>query len=165
MIASCPGPEAAKQPQTMMHPPPCFTVGMRCWCWWAVPFFLHTWRCVFLPNNSTLVSSVHKIFCQNFCGVSKCLFANIKRATMFFLVSSGFLRGVLPWTPFLAIVLHIVDVCTEILDCASDFCESLADTLGFFFTSLSILRWTLGVIFGGWPLLGREATVPNSLHL
>jgi hypothetical protein len=29
IIASCPGPEAAKQPQTMMLPPPDFTVGMR----------------------------------------------------------------------------------------------------------------------------------------
>ncbi|XP_057695508.1 multidrug and toxin extrusion protein 1 isoform X2 [Corythoichthys intestinalis] len=29
-IKGCPGPELAKQPQIMMHPPPCFTVGMRC---------------------------------------------------------------------------------------------------------------------------------------
>lgn len=132
MIASCPGPEAAKQPQTMMLPSPCFTVGMRYWCWWAVPFFLHTWCCVFLPNSSTFVSSVHNIFYQKFCGLSKCLFANIKCAAMVYLDSSGFLCGVLPWTPFLASVLHRVGVCTEILDCAIDFCKSLGDTLGFF---------------------------------
>ena len=42
MIASCPGPEAEKQPQTTMLPPPYFTVGMRFWCLCAVPFFFST---------------------------------------------------------------------------------------------------------------------------
>lgn len=33
ITASGPGPEAAKQPQTITQPPPCLTVGMM--------FFLH----------------------------------------------------------------------------------------------------------------------------
>ena len=32
-MASRPGPEAAKQPQTMIIPPPYFTAGMRFLCW------------------------------------------------------------------------------------------------------------------------------------
>ena len=46
----------------------------------------------------------------------------------FFLDSSGFFRGVLPWTPFLFSVLRIVDSSTEMLACSRDFCKSLADT-------------------------------------
>ena len=38
MIASCPGPKAAMQPQTMMLPPPYFTVGMSFCC----PFLFST---------------------------------------------------------------------------------------------------------------------------
>uniref|UniRef100_A0A8C5Q908 Sleeping Beauty transposase HTH domain-containing protein n=1 Tax=Leptobrachium leishanense TaxID=445787 RepID=A0A8C5Q908_9ANUR len=56
---------------------------------------------------------------------------------------------------------------------AKDLQKSLAhanifvDTLGFFFTSLSILRCALAVIFTGRPRLGRVATVLNLnfLHL
>ena len=35
-------PWGSKAAQTMMLPPPYFTVGMRFWCWCAVPFFRHT---------------------------------------------------------------------------------------------------------------------------
>uniref|UniRef100_A0A8B9HXV2 TATA box binding protein (TBP)-associated factor, RNA polymerase I, A n=1 Tax=Astyanax mexicanus TaxID=7994 RepID=A0A8B9HXV2_ASTMX len=41
---------------------------------------------------------------------------------------------------------------TKMLACARDFCTSLADTLGFFLTSLIILRCALAVIFTGRPL-------------
>ena len=57
-----------------------------------------------------------------------------------FLDSSGFFCGVFPWTLFLFSVLRIVDSSTEMLACSRDFCKSLADSLGFFLTSLSILR-------------------------
>lgn len=30
IMASCPGPEAAKQPQTMILPPPCIMFGLQC---------------------------------------------------------------------------------------------------------------------------------------
>ena len=83
----------------------------------------------------------------------------------FFLDSSGFFRGVLPCIPFLLSVFRIVDSSTETLACSRDFCKSLADTLGVFLTSLSILRCALAVICAGRPLLGRVATVLNFLHL
>ncbi len=47
---SRPGPFAEKQPQSMMFPPPCFTVGM-------VFFLLQTRQVEFLPKSSILVSS------------------------------------------------------------------------------------------------------------
>jgi hypothetical protein len=56
-------------------------------------------------------------------------------------------------------VLHIVDSSTEMLACFRDFCKSLADTLGFFLTPLSILRCALAVISACRPLPGRVATV------
>lgn len=48
---------------------------------------------------------------------------------------------------------------------ARDFCKPLANTLEFFFTSLSILRCALATIFTRWPRLGRVVTVLNFLHL
>ncbi len=39
MMASRPGPDAAKQAQTMLLPPPCFTDGIGFLCWNAVFFF------------------------------------------------------------------------------------------------------------------------------
>ena len=45
---------------------------------------------------------------------------------MFFSVSSGFLRGVLPWIPCLFSVLHIVDSWTEMLASSKDAFKSLA---------------------------------------
>ena len=77
---------------------PFFIVGMMFWCLCAVPFFsTHSVVCSFLPNKSTVVSSVHRIFCQELCGTSRCTFANFRCAAIFFLDSSGVFRGVLPY--------------------------------------------------------------------
>jgi hypothetical protein len=50
------------------------------------------------------------------------------------------------------------------LACSRDFCKSLANTQGFFLTSLSILRCALAVIFVGRPFLGKVATVLNFIY-
>ncbi len=70
---SRPGPFAEKQPQSMMFPPPCFTVGM-------VFFLLQTRQVEFLPKSSILVSSDHMTFSQSSSGSSKCSLANFRRA-------------------------------------------------------------------------------------
>lgn len=92
-----------------------------------MPFFLHTLCCMFLPNNPTFVSSVHRMFCQQCCGKSSCSFANFKHAAIFFwtavassVVSSHELHS---WLVFLYRSLS-----TEMLTCARDLCKSLADT-------------------------------------
>ncbi len=55
---SRPGPFAEKQPQSMMFPPPCFTVGM-------VFFLLQTRQVEFLPKSYILVSSDHMTSSQS----------------------------------------------------------------------------------------------------
>jgi hypothetical protein len=147
----------------MMLPPPYFTVGIRCWCWCSEPFF-STVLCVppkqlnfsFIGPQDILLLALWNI---------QLLFCELQMCSNVVLDSSGFFCGVLPWTPFLFSVLRIVDSSTEMLACYRDFCKSLADTLGFFSTSLSILRCVLAVSFAGWPLLGRVATVLNFLNL
>ena len=56
---SRPGPLAEKQPQSMMFPPPCFTVGMVFFGCNSAFFLLQTRRVEFLPKSYILVSSDH----------------------------------------------------------------------------------------------------------
>ncbi len=53
---SRPGPFAEKQPQSMMFPPPCCTVGMVFFGWNSAFFLLQTRQVEFLPKSSILVS-------------------------------------------------------------------------------------------------------------
>ena len=77
---SCPGPFAEKQPQSMMFPPPCFTVGMVfCGCN-SVFFLLQTREVEFLSKSSILVSSDHMTFSQTSSGSFKCSQANLRWA-------------------------------------------------------------------------------------
>ena len=162
MIASCPGHEAAKQPQTMMFPPLYFTVGMRLILVCCAFFSPHIVLCV--PSKKLSCSFIcPQMFLpvvlwniqMHFCKLQTC--SNVFFGQQWLLPHS-------PWTPFLFSVLRIVDPSTE-LACSKDFCKSLVDTLGFFLTSLSILRCALAVIFAGRTLLGRVATVLKCLHL
>ena len=93
------------------------------------------------------------------------LFCELQTCSNVFLDSHGFFHDVLPYTPFLFSVLQIVDSSTEMLASSRDFCKSLADALGFFLNSLSLLCCALAVIFAGRPLLGRLATVLKFLNL
>ncbi len=56
---SRPGPFAEKQPQSMMFPPPCFTVGMVFFGCNSAFFLLQTRQVEFLPKSYILVSSDH----------------------------------------------------------------------------------------------------------
>ncbi len=77
---SRPGPFAEKQPQSMMFPPPCFTVGMVFFGCNSAFFLLQTRQVEFLPKSSILVSSDHMTFSQSSFGSSKCSLANFRRA-------------------------------------------------------------------------------------
>ncbi len=77
---SRPGPFAEKQPQSMMFPPPCFTVGMVFFGCNSAFFLLQTRQVEFLPKSSILVSSDHMTFSQSSSGSSKCSLANFRRA-------------------------------------------------------------------------------------
>ena len=54
-----PVPEAAKQPHSMMLPPPCLTVGTMFFGLKASPFLCQTYTISMCPNSSSLVSNVH----------------------------------------------------------------------------------------------------------
>ncbi len=77
---SHPGPFAEKQPQSMMFPPPCFTVVMVFFGCNSAFFLLQTRQVEFLPKSSILVSSDHMTFSQSSSGSSKCSLANFRRA-------------------------------------------------------------------------------------
>ncbi len=77
---SRPGPFAEKQPQSMMFPSPCFTVGMVFFGCNSAFFLLQTRQVEFLPKSSILVSSDHMTFSQSSSGSSKCSLANFRRA-------------------------------------------------------------------------------------
>ncbi len=82
---SRPGPFAEKQPQSMMFPPPCFTVGMVFFGCNSAFFLLQTRQVEFLPKSYILVSSDHMTFSQSSSGSSKCSLANFRRAYMYWL--------------------------------------------------------------------------------
>ncbi len=84
-------------------------------------------------------------------------------AFVFFLVSSGFCLGTVPWMPFSLFL--IVESWTLTLIEASEACSSLDVVLGSFMTSWMSRQCVLGVILVGQPLLGRFTTVPSFLHL
>ena len=69
---SRPGPFAEKQPQSMMFPPPCFTVGMVFFGCNSAFFVLQTRRVEFLPKSYILVSSDHMTFSKSSSGSCCC---------------------------------------------------------------------------------------------
>ncbi len=73
---SRPGPFAEKQPQSMMFPPPCFTVGMVFFGCNSAFFLLQTRQVEFLPKSYILVSSDHMTFSQSSSGSSKSVVSN-----------------------------------------------------------------------------------------
>ena len=70
-----PVPLAATQPQSMMDPPPCLTVGKVFFSWNAAPFFLQTYLCWLWPKSSILTSSVHSTCFQNTSCFCRCFVA------------------------------------------------------------------------------------------
>ncbi len=64
MNRSSPVPAALMQPQTMMLPPPCLTVGKTQFSWYSSPGCRHTCWTPSEPNKFTLDSSDHRTWFQ-----------------------------------------------------------------------------------------------------
>ncbi len=75
---SRPVPFAEKHPQSMMFPPPCFTVGMVFLGLYS-SFFLQTRRVEFIPKSSIFVSSDHMTFSHASSESSRWSLANFRR--------------------------------------------------------------------------------------
>ncbi len=121
------------------------------------------------PKSSTIVSSVPRIFAQKAYYPrwdNQDVLANVRQVFVFFLVSSGFCLGTLPWMPFLSSLFLIVESWTLTLLEASKACSSLDVVLGSFMTSWMSHHCALGVILVGQPTkLGRFTTIPSCLYL
>ncbi len=134
----------------------CSFYEMLCW-FYARCNGTHTFQkiycCLISPQN----------ICPKVLGIIK--MANVRRAFVFFLVSSGFCLGTLPWMPFLPSLFLIVESWTLTLIEASEACSSLDVVLVSFMTSWMSRHCALGVILVGQPLLGRFTSVTSFLHL
>ncbi len=134
---SRPGPFAEKQPQSMMLPPPCFTVGMVFFGCNSAFFLLQTRQVEFLPKSDILVSSDHMPFSQSSSGSSKCSLANFRRAWTCTGLSRGTrlaLQDLSPWRRSVLLMVAFVTLVPAL-------CRS-------FTAPLKKLEWTLlrGVI-------------------
>ncbi len=109
IMISHPGPEAAKQPQTITLPPPCLTwydvLFMKCGVGFTPDVTGHT----HLPKVQLLSHQSTKYFPKSLGRKFRIFLTNVRRAFVFFLVSNGFCLRTFPWMPFLPSLLLIVD--------------------------------------------------------
>ncbi len=128
---SRPGPFAEKQPQSMMFPPPCFTVGMVFFGCNSTFFLLQTRQVEFLPKSSILVSSDHMTFSQSSSGSSKCSLANFRRAWTCTGLSRGTRLALQDLSPWRRSVLLMVAFVTLVPALCRSFTRSPRVVLGF----------------------------------
>ncbi len=111
---SRPVPFEEKHPQSMMFPPPCFTVGMMFLGLYSSFFFLQTQGEEFIPKSYILVSSDHMIFSHASSGSSRWSLANFRRAWTCAGLSRGTLRTLQDFNPWRCSVLIMVTVETVV---------------------------------------------------
>ncbi len=151
---SRPGPFAEKQPQSMMFPPPCFTVGMVFFGCNSAFFLLQTRQVEFLPKSSILVSSDHMTFSQSSSGSSKCSLANFRRAWTCTGLSRGTRLALQDLSPWRRSVLLMVAFVTLVPALCRSFSRSPRVVLGFLLTVLVIILTPRGEILRGAQIEG-----------
>ncbi len=106
ITASHPGPEAAKQPQTITLPPPCLTAGIMFILWNPVLVL-----CQMQRDTHTFQKLSHQSteYFPQILEDNGDIFWQIWDKPVFFLVSSGFFLGTFPWMPFLSILFIIFE--------------------------------------------------------
>lgn len=89
-----PTPAHGKHPQTIIFPPPYFTVFWIWQSWSSSLYFLQTLiRFFFCPNNSNLLSSVHRTFFQKSNDIFTYFRANCKHFFLLVALMKGRLRA------------------------------------------------------------------------
>ncbi len=161
---SRPGPFAEKQPQSMMFPPPCFTVGMVFFGCNSAFFLLQTRQVEFLSKSSILVSSDHMTFSQSSSGSSKCSLANFRRAWTCTGLSRGTRLALQDLSPWRRSVLLMVAFVTLVPALCRSFTRSPRVVLGFLLTVLVIILTPWGEILHGAPDRGRLSVVLYVFH-
>src|SRR4029434_6867370 len=112
MRLSRPVPLAEKQPQSIMFPPPCLTLGMVFLGSYSAFFPLQTWRVELMPNSLILVSSDHITFSQSSLESFKCPLANFRRPCTCASLSRGTVRVLQYFKPLRRSVLPMVFLVT-----------------------------------------------------
>ncbi len=160
---SRPGPFAEKQPQSMMFPPPCFTVGMVFFGCNSAFLLLQTRQVEFLPKSSILVSSDHMTFSQSSSGSSKCSLANFRWAWTCTGLSRGTRLALQDLSPWRRSVLLMVPL---LLWSQLSAGHSLGPPVWFwdFCSVLVIILTPRGEIFRGAPDRGRLSVVLYVFH-
>ncbi len=110
---SRPVPFAEKQPQNMMFPPPCFTVGMVFLGLYS-SFFLQTWHVEFIPKSYILVSSDYMTFSHASSESFRWSLANFRRGWTCAGLSRGTLHALQDFNPWRCSVLLMVTVETVV---------------------------------------------------
>ena len=75
----------------------------------AVGMMFYARYYAYLSKSQFFFLSFHEIFSQKSWGSSRCFMANVRWAFVFFLVSSDFHLGTLPWMLFLPSLFLIVE--------------------------------------------------------
>ncbi len=161
---SLPGPFAEQQPQSMMFPPPCFTVGMVFFGCNSAFFLLQTWQVEFLPKSYILVSSDHMTFSQSSSGSYKCSLANFRGAWTCTGLSRGTRLALQDLSPWRRSVLLMVAFVTLVSALCRSFTRSPCVVLGFLLTVLVIILTPRGEILRGAPDRGRLSVVLYVFH-
>ncbi len=145
------GPLAEKQPQSMMFPPPCFTVGMVFFGCNSAFFLLQTRQVEFLPKSYILVSSDHMTFSQSSSGSSKCSLANFRRAWTCTGLSRGTrlaLQDLSPWRRSVLLMVAFVTLVPAL-------CRSFTRSPVWFWDFCSQFLWSF------WPHGVRSCVEPQ----
>ncbi len=143
---SRPGPFAEKLPQSMMFPPPCFTVGMVFFGCNSAFFLLQTRQVEFLPKSYILVSSDHMTFSQSSSGSSKFSLANFRRAWTCTGLSRWTRLSLQDLSPWRRSVLLMVAFVTLVPALCRSFTRSPRVVMGFLITVLVIILTPRGEI-------------------
>ena len=162
MLAIHPGPDTAKQAQTRILLPLCFTDGMRVLCCNVVFAHCQTKRFSFKPKSLILVSSIHRTFFQSPSGSSAWSWANRRWQRCSFWKVAFSLQ--LCHTPLTFNVLLMVDSWTLTLPTSIKAVSFLDVSLESLVTSQTITHIALCVIFVVNPLLGRVLLVLDVFH-
>ncbi len=152
-----------KHPQSMMFPPPCFTVDMVFLGLYS-SFFLQTRRVEFIPKSYILVSSDHMTFSHASSGSSRWSLALFRWAWTCAGLSRGTLRALQDFNPWRCNVLLMVTVETVVPSLFRSLTRSSRVVLGWYLTFPRIIDTPRGEILHGAPVRGRLTVILNFFH-
>ncbi len=143
------------QPQTMMLPPPCLTVGKAQFSWYPTPGHRHTCWTPSEPNKFTLDSSDHRTWFQKFMLLARLSSANCLQAFLWASFRRGFLLGRRPCKPTCCSVWCMVWALTSWPSTSATSKTMLAALMHLFFeASFCTWRTAQGLNFFDRPLRG-----------